>query len=154
MRKRWLISGIVILTIFPLLLSGCGVSQEVHDAVVAERDAAKTEVQLLQSDLAEAQAQIQSLQGEVQAAKEHILLARTNAEIVNSIFIPAVTGELDEISETEIMSLILEWNDKIETTEDPQMMTMFEALLDSKFGDEEMLDFFVYVLERIPEILE
>lgn len=161
MRKRWFIYGTVILLIFPLLLSGCGVSQEEYNVVLAERDAAKTEVQLLQSDLAEAQAQIQSLikdsveaQAELQASKERMLQAKTNAEIVNSIFIPAVTGELDEISEIEAMSLVIEGRDKIKTTEDSQMMTKFEALIDSKFGEEQMLDFFVYVLKRIPEILE
>ena len=152
--------GIIFLLV-PWLVVGCGISEEVYNAVVAERDATQAQVQSLQGDLTEAQAQIKSLQGdlaeaqtEVQAAKERMLQAKTNAEVVNALFVPALTGELDEMSEMEGLNLFLEWHDKTKSSEDQLLMTKFEALIDSGFGDEQMLDFFVYVLESIPEILE
>ena len=63
-----LVSFLVVL----LVLSGCGVPQEEHDAVVAERDAAQAEVASLQSELTEAENQIETLDGDLTEAENQI----------------------------------------------------------------------------------
>ena len=65
MKKGWFLVGIIFLLV-PWLMVGCGVSEEVYNAVVAERDAALAQVTSLQSDLAAAQSQFQTLQSEVE----------------------------------------------------------------------------------------
>lgn len=69
-----------------LLLSGCGVPQEEYDAVVAERDAAQTQVASLESDLTAAQSQIQSLQGDLAEAEEKLAEALAYAEFLESVY--------------------------------------------------------------------
>ena len=50
--KNILVIGMVLVMV-GLLLSACGIPQEDHDAVVAERDAAQTKGTSLQSELAD-----------------------------------------------------------------------------------------------------
>ena len=47
MKRRWLLAGIALLLV-SLLLAGCGVAQEEHDTVIAERDAALAELASLE----------------------------------------------------------------------------------------------------------
>jgi cell division protein FtsL len=91
MLKRWPLVGLVFLV--SLVVVGCGVPQEEHDTVLAERDAAQAEVASLQSelarmqknlataesdlgetesDLAGAQSQISSLQSEISSLRSQI----------------------------------------------------------------------------------
>ena len=69
-----------------LLLSGCGVPQEEYDAVVAERDAAQTQVASLESDLAAAQSQIQSLQSDLSEAEKKLAEALAYAEFLELVY--------------------------------------------------------------------
>jgi len=182
MKKGWLLVGVIFL-LFPLFLVGCGVSEEVYNAVLAERDAAQAQVQLLQSQLTEAQAQAQSLQGELtevqgelteaqaqaqslqedmaqaqsemQVLKESMLRAKNNAEVVNALFIPVLTGEALYMSDAEAALLFVDWHEKIVNAKDPILMNKFNAMMDSGFEEEEeVFEFFIYALESIPEILE
>jgi len=82
MRKRWFLVGMMFL-LLPWLMAGCGIAQEVHNAVVTERDflaadlqsfqgeldAAKSEVQSVQSELDTVQAELEQAQAEVESAQ-------------------------------------------------------------------------------------
>jgi hypothetical protein len=161
MSKKWLLVCIPLLSI-ALLVTGCGVPKEDYDAVIAERDSAQAEIQSVKAELTASQANVSeltsSLDGataELQAAKECMSSAKIKAEIVNALFIPAMTGELDQMSETEGMNYFLEWRDKIVSSKDPVLLEKFDALIASDFGDEQpFMDFFIYLLESIPETLE
>jgi len=59
-KKRLLLVGMIFL-LFPLFLVGCGVSEEVYNTVVAERDAAQAQVTNLQSDVSAIQAKYDDL---------------------------------------------------------------------------------------------
>ena len=52
MIKRWLLFGSILL-ILSLLMAGCGISQEEHNAVLAERDSAQAQVSSLERQLKE-----------------------------------------------------------------------------------------------------
>ena len=67
------IIGILLMVVMALLLlSSCGIPQEEHDTVVAERDAAQTQVASLQSDMAEAESQIGTLESDLAEAESQI----------------------------------------------------------------------------------
>jgi hypothetical protein len=161
MRKRWFLIGGTFMLV-SLLLIGCGVPQEDYDSVIAERDSAQAELQSVKAELTASQANVSELTSsldrataELQAAKECMSSAKIKAEIVNALFIPAMTGELDQMSETEGMNYFLEWRDKIVSSKDPVLLEKFDALVASDFGDEQpFMDFFIYLLESIPETLE
>jgi len=71
MRKRWFLVGMMFL-LLSWLLVGCGIAQEVHNAVVAERDAAQAQVTTLQSDLSSAQGQVKTLESDLSVAQAQI----------------------------------------------------------------------------------
>ncbi len=63
MKKRWPMFGVMLLLI-SCLLAGCGVSEEVYNAVVAERDAAQAQVTNLQSEASAIQAKYDDLKAD------------------------------------------------------------------------------------------
>jgi len=78
---------------------------------------------------------------------------KVRIEILNALFIPAITGELDRMTEAEAMNYFLEWRDKVKTVGDPTLTAKFQAVMDAG-SDEATMDLFVYLLESIPEALE
>ena len=183
MRKRWFLVGMVILLV-PGLLGGCGVAQEQHDAVVAERNAAQAEAASLQSDLDTAQAGVSSLTSDLDAAQveaeslasdldtaqaevasltselsaaqstvktqeETIAKAKTFAEVISIVFVPALAGE--SVNEVE---LLFQWRDTVQDTGDVVLQRLFDAVMDSEAGDQELTDFFLYIFETLPKMLE
>ena len=203
MRKRWFLVGMIFL-LLSVLTVGCGVSEEVHNAVAAERDAVqaqvntlKAEIAALQSELINAQAQTTSLQGdlskalaqtasvqgqldtakselqstrnELDATKSELLLvesqlsaaqstieaqdqtmtkAKTFAEVISTLFVPALKGEpVDEFE------LALQWLASIQALEDPEADRLANAIITSGGGEQEFTDFYLYILETLPKIL-
>ncbi len=63
MKKEWFVVGIVILLV-PWLVVGCGISEEVYNTVVAERDSAQAQVTNLQSGVSAAQAKYDDLKAD------------------------------------------------------------------------------------------
>jgi len=79
MRKRWFLVGMIFLLV-PWLLVGCGIAQEVHNAVVAERDSLVANLQSVQGELDTAKSKLQSIQSELEGM---------------GIELKSITGELD-----------------------------------------------------------
>lgn len=71
MGKRWFLVGVMLL-LASLLVVGCGVPEEEHEAVVAERDAAQAQVSELASSLEEAEAELGATQAELEAAQAKV----------------------------------------------------------------------------------
>lgn len=71
MVKKLFLVGVMLL-LASLLMVGCGVPQEEHDAVVAERDAAKVQVASLQSDLNKAQSDLAAAESDLATAQAQI----------------------------------------------------------------------------------
>lgn len=168
MNKRWFLAGLLLLV--PGLLGGCGVAQEQYDAVAAELDKAQQVVQSARADmdsaraealeltagLGEAEAELESVRSELTAiqssmeAQEKIIAnARTFTEVVSMIFVPALTGEsVDEVE------LLFQWGQAIKDTGDAELQRLFDAVVDSDAGDRELMDFFIYIFETLPKMLE
>lgn len=71
MIKRWLVAGSMLLfVIIPLV--GCGVPKEDYEAVVAERDAAQTQIESLQNNLQKVQSRIETLERDLSEAENQI----------------------------------------------------------------------------------
>ena len=146
MKKTILIGMALILMLF-LLPSCAGVSQEEYDQLSSDLAAAQTQIQSLQDELSAKESELEAADGKLEEGKARV-------EILNAVFIPAITGELDEMTETEAVNYFLEWRDKVNAIGDPALTAKFEALIDSGFSDEAFTSFFVYLLESIPEVLE
>lgn len=167
MKKAILIGMVSVLVLFLLPSCAAGVSQEELERASSELAAAQAEIQSLQSELsakeselAAAQTEIQSLQSEssakeseVEAIKDKLEQGKARVEILNVIFIPAVKGELDKMTEAEIMNLFFECRDKIKDIDDPTLSTKFEAMIGAS-GAEAMNSFFLYLVESTADALK
>ena len=143
------IIGIMLMVVMMLLLlSACGIPQEEHDAVVAERDAAKAQVASLQSDLTDAQSQISSLQSEYDEAKSDLSAAQSRASSLQSELTAATSAlashesfksDLNTLwSEVHKKLTLLEtildyWNDAGKVTSGEISQTEFVSVTTVKF---------------------
>lgn len=123
------------------------VSQEQYDKLGAELSAAQAQVEALQSDLESAQSRIALLE-------EKITRAKAQADIISGLFVPALTGELNEMTAAESTRFFLEWRDQVEASGDILLKDKFQTLMDAEFANEGMMDFFLYLFENLPKTLE
>jgi len=80
--KRIVLIGIVLVLVVPLFGSCGGVSQEDYDAVLAERDAAQTQVTTLQGQIDTVQSDLDAAGAELDELEESLYIVRTNAGTV------------------------------------------------------------------------
>lgn len=66
MKKQWFLVVMIFLLV-PWLLAGCGIAQDVYDAVVAERDSLIAQLQSVQSELDTAKSNLELAQNELDA---------------------------------------------------------------------------------------
>lgn len=66
MKKQWFLVVMIFLLV-PWLLAGCGIAQDVYDAVVAERDSLIAQLQSVQSELDTAKSKLELAQNELDA---------------------------------------------------------------------------------------
>ena len=143
--KKVVIVGLALIPIL-LFITSCGVAQEEYDRVSSDLAAAQTQAQSLQDELS-------AKESELEVAKEKLEQGKARIEILNAIFIPAITGELDRMTEAESMSYFFEWRDKVKAIGDPTLTAKFEAMIET-FSDQALMSFFIYLLESIPKALE
>ena len=81
MRKRWFLVGMIFLLV-PWLLVGCGISEEVHNAVVAERVYVKAELESTRSEL-------NAVKSELESVQKELAITRAELELVKAQPLPA-----------------------------------------------------------------
>jgi len=164
--KKAIIVGLALIPIL-LFITSCGVAQEEYDRVSSDLAAAQTQIQSLQgelstketelsakeTELSAKETELSAKETELEAAEEKLEQGKARIEILNAIFIPAMTGELDRMTEAESVSYFFEWRDKIMDVGDPVLIVKFEAMMEA-FSDEALLSFFVYMLESTADALE
>lgn len=169
MKKKYFLVGFVLLSVL-FLLAGCGVAQEQYDTVAAELDKAQKVVQSARAELESAQARVSELtdsqgraeaeletvrselsaiQSTVETQEKIIANAKTFTEVISILFVPALTGE--SVNEVE---LLFQWRQAIKDTGDAELQRLFDAVVDSDAADRELMDFFIYIFETLPEMLE
>jgi len=141
------LSLFLLLMVLPFLVSCSGISQEKYDKV--------------NSDLTSTQAQIQKLQGDLTAKDTElkatqIKLDKVNSkiEILNDIFIPAITGDFDNKTQNEITDIFLSWRDKVNAIGDTTLAAKFQMILDSGNSNDATNEFFKYLLEDIAKTVK
>jgi len=128
--------------------------QKDYDKASSELKAVQSQIESLQGDYDQVKEELKAAQDQIETLQQKMKRAKAQAEIVGGIFIPAMTGELDQMTDAEVARWFLGWLDNIEAVEDPVMEKKLQALIESEFGDKEMIDFFIYLLESIPKTLE
>lgn len=89
MRKRWFLTGVVLLlTVWAV--AGCGVAQEMYDSTVSELDKAKSEVESVRAGLEAAEARVAEMAPTLEKAKSELEAARDELE--------AIQGKVSELT--------------------------------------------------------
>lgn len=83
MKRKWLLA-MVLLSGVLALVSGCGLSTANYEAVVTERDAAKTQLESANAELASTKAQLESANAELVNTKTQLELTKTQLQQANS----------------------------------------------------------------------
>ena len=133
MKKAIGLGMVVILVLLFSVSCGGGVAQDKYDKVNSDL-AAKT--------------------AELKAATDKLALVKGEVEIFNTIFLPAMRGDLDNMSDTDSMNLFLSVRDKVIAVGDSELTAKFQAIIDSAGSDESVFDFFIYLLEDISKELK
>ena len=148
--KTWLV---VISVVAVLLAISTGVGFWMLTDTKAELADTKAELVSTEAELTSTKAELTSTEAENAALNETLEEAKARMEIIEGIFVPAFTGELDEMTEAEAMAWFLEWRDQIMAIGDPVLTAKFEFLMDT-FSDAALESFFVYLFESTAEALE
>jgi ABC-type transport system involved in Fe-S cluster assembly fused permease/ATPase subunit len=155
MKKKYIVFGLALILVLPFLVScSSGISQETYNKVNGDLTNALVQVQKLQGDITSAQAQTQKLQSDLTTAQDKMKLAKSKIEIINAIFLPALKGEFDNMTEAQILNLFFGWRDKVVGIGDAALTAKFQAIIDSNGGDAETLAFFLYLFESLPKTLD
>jgi septal ring factor EnvC (AmiA/AmiB activator) len=153
--KKVLGLGLALILMLSLLVScSGGVSQAQYEKVNSDLTAAQSQIATLQTQLSSKTAELSAKDSQLTAANAKIAKARGEVETLNLIFIPAMTGELNNKTQNEMMSIFLGWRDKVNAIGDTQLTAKFQAIIDSSGGETETMSFFQYLLEDIAKSLE
>jgi len=146
-RMNWVLIGLATLCLILAMgpLAGC-VFKSSYEALQAENAALVEENESLQDEL-------YAKDAELNAINETLEEAKARMEIIVGIFVPAFTGELDEMTEAEAIAWFLEWRDQIMAIGDSVLTAKFEFFMDT-FSDAALVSFFVYLFESTAEALE
>jgi len=148
--KTWLI---VVSVVAVLLAASTGVGFWMLSDTKAELADTKAELVSTEAELTSTEAELTSTEAENAALKETLEETKARMEIIEGIFVPSFTGELDEMTEAEAMAWILEWRDQIMAIGDPVLTAKFEFFMDT-VSDAAFVSFFVYLFESTIETLE
>ncbi len=130
MKKIVLLSLTLLMTL--LFLTACGVPQKDYDK--------------LASDLAVAQAQVQSLRQKIDDSKAMI-------ELLTDFVIPSLRGETYTMTSSQGANFLFEWADKVDNIRDPLLTRKFQILV-AAWSEETLDSFYTYLREAILKTLE
>ena len=160
MKKTiWLVAGLVMVLLFAV--SCGGVSQEAYDKATGDLAAKTAELKNSTDDLTAKTAELQALNtkydqtnSDLAAVNTKLTKAKNEIAILNAIFLPAITGEMEQMSDAEGEKLLQEIEANVNTIGDAVLTKKYNAMKDSNGDADTTMDFFVYLLQDMEKTLE
>ena len=170
MKRKWLL----VAALFSLVLTtGCGVSTGKYEAIAAERNSLKNQLEAVNIELTNARMQLELTQTQMQAAnsqlestQKSLVEATYKADILQQKMDRAkIIGELAAVyapytkglvlAPSESTKMGLEWTPKLQTLGDTQLAGLFQTWIISNFAKQPTADLFDYVLgQSLPRQLQ
>jgi hypothetical protein len=107
-----------------------------------------------ETELKSAQNALSDKETELKSAEFKMGLAKNKIEVINDIFLPAIKGDLANLTEAEITHYFFLWQNKVNAIGDSELSTQFQTFIDKGGSQEATTAFLVYLLESIPKALE
>ncbi len=108
----------------------------------------------LQNELDKANEKNGELQNEIDILTKIISSAKAKSDIISGLFVPSITGEIDDFSNSQSVAMFLEWTEKIEESGDPILKEKYQDLLNSGFDEDKLSIFFIYIFKSMSEDLQ
>jgi len=150
MRKAIVGAALILMLLFVI---SCGVPQEEYDAVSSDLAIAQAEIQSLQSDLSAKETELSAKETELAAAQAKLEQGKARIEVLKGLT-PAIIDRLDVTVPSPTTDYFLWYQDKVNAIRDPILTEKFEAIIDSDGSNETMRSFLFYLLESITKTLE
>ena len=148
--KTWLI---VVCVVAVLLAASTGAGFWMLSDTRAQLASTEAELVSAETELVSTEAELVSTEAELTDTNETLEDARARMEILAGIFLPVITGELDQMTEAEIINWFVEWRDQILAIGDPILEAKFQAAVDS-LHEADLMSFFVYLFDSMAEVLD
>ncbi len=149
--RTWLI---VVSIVAVLLAASTGVGFWMLSDTKAELASTEAELVSTEAELTSTEAELASTEAELAEIDETLEEAKARWELIEGVFLPVLTGELNEMTEAEAGAWLLEWQAQIIAIGDPTLEALFQEFIDSVINDEAAFNFFVYLFESMAEALE
>lgn len=124
--KKTIGLALVLVLILLLAVSCGGVAQDKYDKATSDL-AIKTD--------------------ELQAANTKLAKVKNEIAVINAFLLPSMTGEINQMTQSETMNLFLEWRDKVNLIGDSSLSAKFQAMIDNLGSEASTIAFFKYLLE-------
>ena len=108
----------------------------------------------LQNELDKANEKNGELQNEIDILTKIISSAKAKSDIISGLFVPSITGEIDDFSNSQSVAMFLDWTEKIEESGDPILKEKYQDLLNSGFDEDKLSIFFIYIFKSMSEDLQ
>jgi outer membrane murein-binding lipoprotein Lpp len=171
----------VVLVVVSLVLIGCvpksqldqansdlqtalAQQQELSTQLEETRSQLKTsqdELEQTKNDLQDAQDQVDQLQAELKDSQSEAdklrrskMEALARAQVIEAIFVPTLSGQIDPQDQAAAAQLFLDWSRKIDATGDQQLKNKFANLITSAFSLDATVDFMTYAIQSLVDSLE
>jgi hypothetical protein len=134
-----LVFGLVVLLAFTVSCSS-GVAQSTYDKAV--------------SDLTAKTAELSQAKTGLDATNTKLAKVKNELAIFNGIFIPALDGTLNTMSQADQTKLFQNLQAKVDALKDAKITSKFAAITSSSGGSQETTDFFLYLLQDMENALK
>jgi len=165
--KKLIVLFCVVLLVFPLVMTGCGVAKSEYEAVVAERDTLQTEKNTLQAEKDALETERDELQAELDATKSDVtsLVAELDKKLVavaviDSYFSEAlryIAGDMSESEATEALATFLaEFGGVIDDVGNDELSQLWDnAVAASELDDvEEFISNFTAIIALLTDLID
>ena len=113
----------------------------------------EAQISKIETELADVRTQVTSLQSDNEDIKAKLKDGLARVEVLNDVLIPSFNGEMQGMTQAELANYFLQWRDKVIAIGDAELTSKFQAIIDTNGSDAASMEFFIYLLESVPEAL-
>jgi septal ring factor EnvC (AmiA/AmiB activator) len=123
-----------------------------YDALQAQYAELQGQNNKLTEELKTANSKTDGLQIDLDKSQTTTEQVKTRLAVLNSIFIPTITGEIFAMTEAEALVMFQVWTENIDAVNDPTLSQKFQAYLEG--SEQEFNEFLMYLLGSMEDILQ
>ena len=122
-----------------------------YDALQAQYGELQSQNNKLREELKAANDKTDGLQIDLDKSQTTTEQVKTRLAVLNSIFIPTITGEIFTMTESDALVMLQGWTNNVDAVNDPTLSQKFQAYLEG--SEQDFNEFLVYLLGSMEDVL-